>query len=783
MNKILVLQCGLIFIFLLGCCSADPTPDVTIVVKAQSSPLIYIKQALMSIQRSVQQRNGELSLNAEVIVALSSSAKYDGLDSLIASLKTQYDGVPISLIDPNNTETVVSALNKAASLARAPYLLFLDEAVELISVESVHSMLNTFADQQDTLGQLGCKVISSDDRSVHRAGVEFIMAHNPSKTRFTSMVWSNNAGSDQGEDPEDIPIIFHRYEGYNSMDTRTLVAEEVHAVSADCMMMPRELFLTAGKFNESYLHHYFDVDLSQRLIRNLTKKVKFHPTAVMLFNEDTLSENSRDDDLEHADTKRDLAIFQENYGAILHEEITAAYQVKNFTVVWNMECGTGQVLGFTTEATGFLMGLSSKLRVKIKVNNMDECKEELRKIGLPASTRKIMGLLMQGDFRNKGDFALVIHRDPGRYSFFKNSLSYNEEPDYVIGRSMYETDRIPSGWVDQCNDEVDEIWVPSHFNVDTFSKAGVNSSKLFVVPESIDTHHYNPVIHKPMRELAQSHKFKYLAVGKWEKRKAWNVLLPTYFDLFKTGTQHSGNVELIVRARMDEDSKHEYEQIVHKYINESGVELSTLPPVRFLDTLLSYMKMPSLYKSVDCFVLPSHGEGWGLPYMEAMSMQVPTIGTNWSGNTEFMTNENSYLLDVDKMEDANDDGHKWATVSQTHLREQMSKCLEDRADAQLRATLARSSVVTNFDVHAASQKAIARLLEIQAKLPQVKASRPQQTNTNSRFNFGQEPTPRGGTDHSWQRYRNRQPVGTTFNANPNLLPPRTDGKTRIKIIE
>jgi hypothetical protein len=105
---------------------------------------------------------------------------------------------------------------------------------------------------------------------------------------------------------------------------------------------------------------------------------------------------------------------------------------------------------------------------------------------------------------------------------------------------------------------------------------------------------------------------------------------------------------------------------------------------------------------------------------------------------EFMTNENSYLLDVDKMEDANDDGHKWATVSQTHLREQMSKCLEDRADAQLRATLARSSVVTNFDVHAASQKAIARLLEIQAKLPQVKASRPQQTNTNSRFNFGQE---------------------------------------------
>ncbi len=57
----------------------------------------------------------------------------------------------------------------------------------------------------------------------------------------------------------------------------------------------------------------------------------------------------------------------------------------------------------------------------------------------------------------------------------------------MIGRSMYETDSIPNGWVEQCNDEVDEIWVPSHFNVETFSKAGVNSSKLFVVRAELDT--------------------------------------------------------------------------------------------------------------------------------------------------------------------------------------------------------------------------------------------------------------------------------------------------------
>jgi hypothetical protein len=34
-----------------------------------------------------------------------------------------------------------------------------------------------------------------------------------------------------------------------------------------------------------------------------------------------------------------------------------------------MDCGTGQVLGFTTEATNLLMGLWESIRVKINVRS------------------------------------------------------------------------------------------------------------------------------------------------------------------------------------------------------------------------------------------------------------------------------------------------------------------------------------------------------------------------------------------------------------------------------
>ena len=34
---------------------------------------------------------------------------------------------------------------------------------------------------------------------------------------------------------------------------------------------------------------------------------------------------------------------------------------------------------------------------------------------------------------------------------------------YTIGRTMFETDRIPSGWAERLN-VMDEVWVPSAFN-------------------------------------------------------------------------------------------------------------------------------------------------------------------------------------------------------------------------------------------------------------------------------------------------------------------------------
>ena len=59
---------------------------------------------------------------------------------------------------------------------------------------------------------------------------------------------------------------------------------------------------------------------------------------------------------------------------------------------------------------------------------------------------------------------------------------------------------------------------------------------------------------------------------------------------------------------------------------------------------LSQRDLISLYKTADAYVSAHWGEGWGLPLADAMAMGIPTIATNFSGNTEFMTDANSFLV-------------------------------------------------------------------------------------------------------------------------------------------
>lgn len=74
------------------------------------------------------------------------------------------------------------------------------------------------------------------------------------------------------------------------------------------------------------------------------------------------------------------------------------------------------------------------------------------------------------------------------------------------------------------------------------------------------------------------------------------------------------------------------------------------PAIYIVDHMLQMEDILKLYRVCDAFVLPTRGEGWGRPFFEAMLMEMPVIGTNWSGgHTEFMNENNSFLVKVKRL--------------------------------------------------------------------------------------------------------------------------------------
>lgn len=93
------------------------------------------------------------------------------------------------------------------------------------------------------------------------------------------------------------------------------------------------------------------------------------------------------------------------------------------------------------------------------------------------------------------DDIVIYHRDWFRASNWNNWAV--KRPRYAIGRFMNEVSGVHARVVQQCN-LLDEVWVPSKHHVEIYASAGVDRSKLIVVPESIDPNIFDPKSVEPL---------------------------------------------------------------------------------------------------------------------------------------------------------------------------------------------------------------------------------------------------------------------------------------------
>ncbi len=399
------------------------------------------------------------------------------------------------------------------------------------------------------------------------------------------------------------------------------------------------------------------------------------------------------------------------------EESTAVQPAKTETFVPSFSAlpqiiWTGPLLdpsGYAEEGREFVMGLDA-IGVNVRASPLEWC---TRKVDLTARESAVMDRLIR---KQEDEHPIrIFHVQPVHWRL-------SESARYRIGRTMCETDRIPECWVNTCN-SVDEVWVPCQHNIETFSYSGVNRNKLVKMPEGINVERYQRRI-APL-SIAGARRFNFLSVLEWSRHKGWDVLVRAFAAEFRSYER----VALILKTgAAGGQSVSKIRQAIAAELRSVGLGATLPPHIVVIACKLPAEEMPALYRAADAFVLPSRGEGWCRPLMEAMLMGLPAIGTRWSGPLEFMNDDNSYLVDCSVVDVPAAGwrqipifrGHRWAEPSMHHLRQQMRRVVSERGEAQRRAEAGRENIRDNFN-----RERVARL--VQGRLNEIMETRsPQQ---------------------------------------------------------
>jgi glycosyltransferase involved in cell wall biosynthesis len=194
---------------------------------------------------------------------------------------------------------------------------------------------------------------------------------------------------------------------------------------------------------------------------------------------------------------------------------------------------------------------------------------------------------------------------------------------------------VPRVWIEQINQNVDELWVPSNFVREVLVRNGVQAERVIVVPNGFD-----PKIFRPEGSTFRpqgSRKFIFLFVGGAIPRKGIDLLLEAYDSAFKA----SQDVTLVLLVSDGAGAYQHNSRLAEIKAAATDPRRSFILPIF---ELLADSALAELYRGADVLVLPYRGEGFGMPLLEAMACGKPVITTAEGPSKDFCDDTNSYLV-------------------------------------------------------------------------------------------------------------------------------------------
>jgi GT2 family glycosyltransferase len=450
---------------------------------------------------------------------------------------------------------------------------------------------------------------------------------------------------------------------------------DVEAVVGACMYIKRPVLEAIGGLDEAFFSYFEDTDYCLRAAEAGFRTVCAGDVTLIHHENVTTRINRLDFSGIFGKSQK---VFRKRW----ERKLMTRYET---AVFWHSQVGSPS--GYAVSSREMVLQLDS-LRVDVRLaylygtDWMDTQRDDHR---LAAMRRRPKDLSLPQVVYGSGDL------------FCKNGGAYR------IGYTMLEVDGIPADWISLAN-ALDEIWVPSTFNRETFLQSGLRVP-VYVMPLGVNPDYFNPKV----RASRPSDRYTFFSVFEWGERKAPEVLLRAYHEAFS----RQDSVLLLLKVINTDPGVDVQREIAALGLPGDG------PPVAILyNQELPVHQMGSLYRSVDCFVASTRGEGWGMPILEAMACGLPVIATNWSAHTDFISEDVAYPLEVARLIPAEAkcpyyEGFQWADPDQDHLVQLMRHVYTNREEAAAKGARASEVALGNWTWRHAAQKIKERLLSIE----------------------------------------------------------------------
>ncbi len=271
---------------------------------------------------------------------------------------------------------------------------------------------------------------------------------------------------------------------------------------------------------------------------------------------------------------------------------------------------------------------------------------------------------------------------------FKKLLGFEIFKSYNIGYWFWELEDIPRKW-ELSSSVIDEIWVCTEYNYKIFSKISNNVKKIpFYI--SIDREKLHSLNDSPF-----NHKDKFIFFFNFD------------FTSHIERKNPIGLINAFLLAYENDDTAHLYLKSINgdKKLSEKKKILKLIKDhknITFDDSYCSYNKVMSMINQSDCYVSLHRAEGLGFGMAEAMLLGKPVIATNYSGNLEFMSKNNSLLVNyklikISENEYIHSKNQHWADPDLDHAALLMKKISDDK-DLRVKISLNAQETLEKYSI-------------------------------------------------------------------------------------